>query len=334
MIIYPIFIPNKGCPFKCNFCDQKQFESVKETTLELLTQQVNQFCLNHALQEKQIAFFGGTFTGLPLAEKEMYCKLVEPYLDDKTSIRISTRPDLVDDDELCWCKIRGIKTIELGIQDFNNDVLDKARRGYNTQTALDACYNVKQAGLELGIQLMPGLQGFTTETLNENIKYLSLTTPKYLRIYPLVVLANTPLWDDFQAGLFNPMSLEEAIKVSVILSDAAHDLGIEVIKIGIPSLGKEVKYQGPYHPAFGEIVKAEKLVNSIIDSYTNESTIHIAKKDLSLLHGHKQMGLKKLLKRLDLCSLKIKLEDNLHRGKVYLSNETPSLELTVKEEGL
>jgi histone acetyltransferase (RNA polymerase elongator complex component) len=321
MIIYPIFIPNKGCPFKCVFCDQQQFDSVSEVPLEQLERQVAQFCQKHDNEVKQIAFFGGTFTGLHFSEKEKYTKLVTPFLDEKTSIRVSTRPDMVSLEELDWCKNNGIKTIELGIQDFSDTVLQNSKRGYTSQIAIDACLRVKQAGFELGVQLMPGLPAASNATVEYNIDCLIKILPNYLRIYPLIILDKTSLWQDYEAGLVKPLSLDEAIAVSLQLSDAAEKHGIEVIKIGIPSLGTNVKYHGPYHPAFGELVKAQRLINKIAEIYKPASTVHIAKQDLSLLTGHHSYGLKKLLNRLDLCSIKIKLDESLSKGFVKISDE-------------
>jgi len=328
MLIFPVFIPQKGCPFDCIYCNQTQIGSVKEISTDILKEQIHQFCEFHKEQTKQIAFFGGTFTGLPESERDIYYELVEPYLDDNTSIRISTRPDFVDNDALNWCKVHQVKTIELGIQDFSDSVLKAINRGYSGKDAVESCLRVKEAGFELGVQLMPGLPCSSPASHRESSESLLGVMPDFIRLYPLIVLSGTQVWQDWEAGKFQPLTLEEAIDICVYYHEVAEEHGIEVIKTGIPPLETDTKYAGPYHPAFGELVLAELLIRKVKQLYLTDKTIHISPHDLSLLTGHQKYNLKKLLNGLDLCSIKIRIDSEIKKGNVMVSDSEPNMTLT------
>jgi histone acetyltransferase (RNA polymerase elongator complex component) len=316
MQIFPVFIPQKGCPFECIYCSQEEFSAVKEVPFDILSIQIEAFCRKHQAEDKQIAFYGGTFTGLPLNEREKYYQLIKPFLDGKTTLRISTRPDCVDEEDLIWCKTHGVKTIELGIQDFSDKVLKASGRSYDRATAMDACFRVKEYGFELGVQLMPGLPQSDLNSRRESSESLRRVSPRYLRLYPLIVLRGTKLWDDYQEGKYTPLSLDEAIEICAEYYELAEQIGTEIIKTGIPPLEKSTEYAGPYHPAFGELVKGEILIRKIVNLYKGEDTLQLSYKDISLLTGHDNYGLKKLKKRLDLCNLNVKPDSSLPEGEI------------------
>lgn len=321
MLIYPIFIPQKGCPFKCIFCDQQQFDSVEIISFETIRSQLAQFCQKHSGTKKQIAFYGGTFTGLSNSERDSYYNLVKPYLDTDTTIRISTRPDYIDPDILAWCADHSIKTIELGIQDFNDEVLIASARGYDKVQAINACLLIKQAGFELGVQLMPGLPSSSAISVTDTMECLAFIVPDFIRLYPLIILSGTALWILWEEGRYQPLELGEAIGICADYCMFAKNHGISVSKIGIPALDKDSKYIGPYHPAFGELVKGELLIRKIEAGIEPDSAIHISEKEISMLTGHKGYNLIKLLKRIRKCSVKLVPDAYLEKGEISFSNE-------------
>jgi len=321
MLIYPVFIPQQGCPFKCIYCNQASFVSVKEIPFESLSEEIRAFSHAHQEKSKQIAFYGGTFTALSLETREQYFQLIEPFLDDKTSIRISTRPDAVDEEALFWCKEHHVKTIELGIQDFSDEVLAASQRGYNSKTAIEACLRVKQSGFELGVQLMPGLPQSTSASILKSLEMLEEVRPDLLRIYPLIILRDTPLWKEWEAGKIKPLSLEEAISICVLYSEWAENNDVTIIKLGIPSLDNDSNYVGPYHPAFGELVKGERLIRKIVANYQHGKTIHLSGQNISLLTGHQSYNLRKLTQRVDLKTIKIVKDASLNKSEIRFSDD-------------
>lgn len=320
MLIYPVFIPQQGCPFRCVYCNQTSFGSVKELPAQDLTEQIGAFCLAHQNEHKQIAFYGGTFTALSLAVRESYYQVVKPFFDDKTTLRVSTRPDAVGAEELDWCGEHKVRTIELGIQDFNDEVLAASCRGYDNKTAVEACLLVRQYGFELGVQLMPGLPCSAPASHLKSLEHLQQVQLDFLRIYPLIILSGTPLWDDYKAGKIQPLSLEEAIDICILYCEWARCNNVSIIKLGIPSLQKGLDYVGPYHPAFGELVKGEMLIREIEQFYEPGKTVHISSKDISLLTGHQDYNLRKLIQRTGLERRKIVADAALPQGEIRLAD--------------
>ncbi|OQY37792.1 MAG: hypothetical protein B6226_04655, partial [Candidatus Cloacimonetes bacterium 4572_65] len=184
MFVYPIFLPLEGCPFRCIYCDQYAITGEDNYTLDSHIEDIARFCSYHKGEDKEIAFFGGTFTSLPIKWQEEQFKKLLPFLDETTFIRYSTRPDCITQADIDLGKRYNLRTIELGIQDFSDEVLKKSCRGYGQEIAVDGCNLVKRNGINLGIQLMPGLPGYSVESAKETVKTTLDIAPKYVRIYP------------------------------------------------------------------------------------------------------------------------------------------------------
>lgn len=305
--IYPIFLPQWGCPGRCVFCNQTKITAVEDYHPELILPQIKAFINFHKDQEKQIAFYGGSFTALPLPIRENLIDTILPLLDEKSSFRISTRPDAIDENILDWCKSKRIKTIELGIQDFSDAVLKRCRRMYDSKTALSSAKSIKEHGFELGIQLMPGLPGWTEDTLQFNHQCLVEVRASFLRLYPTIVVPDTELEIQYRAGSFVPLSLEEAIDQCADYLILAKKIDTKVIKLGLPSTIKmEDVIAGPYRPAFGEFVHSELIIRAIQKSYQGENTIVVDRPSYSLLMGHKATYYRLLCQRLDKKDLVLK----------------------------
>lgn len=310
-LIYPLFIPMAGCAARCIYCDQSKISGAPALDLEQAVREVRAFIRHHPGSDKQIAFYGGSFTRLPLEERNSMLQRILPLLDEHSSIRISTHPLWINQEILDWCGINRIKTIELGIQDFNADVLQKSGRGYSTQEAVSACKAIKEAGFELGIQLMPGLPGADSSSLQDNFHMLEELLPQFLRLYPLIVIKGTILATQYLQGTYQPLSLEAAIDICADYSCLADTLNIRIIKLGIPSnISSADIVAGPWHPAFGEFVRAELLIRKIVLDYLPDQPIFLNRKQAALLDGHGGRYLKILQERLKNCTLDLKITDN------------------------
>ena len=310
LLIYPLFIPGAGCAVRCIYCDQSKITGAPAFDLDCAAREVETFVRHHPDQEKQIAFYGGSFTRLPLEERDRMLQRLLPLLDAHTSFRISTHPLWINPEILSWCQAHRIKTIELGIQDFHDAVLSASLRGYSSEEAIKACRSVQDAGFELGVQLMPGLPGSGNASLQKNFQRLAELKPQLLRLYPLIVVKGTQLEVQYHAGKYTPLSLDEAVNICADYSKHADSLGIRIIKLGIPSnISPSDIVAGPYHPAFGEFVRAELLVRKLALDYQPGQLILLKRNQISLLHGHQGRYLKILYDRLKTCSLEIKFEE-------------------------
>ncbi len=266
----PIFIPHLGCPNLCVFCNQRTIcgkdafspDSIRlEIEAALSTIDEGDEC--------EIAFFGGSFTGI---ERELMIRLLEianEYVssDKVKSIRCSTRPDYIDEEIISILKRYNVDTVELGLQSFSDEVLSLTKRGHSRTDAIDACKAIVSSGLTLVGQMMIGLPGSTIEDELETAEQIALLGAKYARIYPTVVFRDTELCDMAERGLYTPLSLEAAIDRSAQVYLYLLNNGVSIIRVGLcasENLSDESKYyDGPNHPALGELVLSRVFYKKI-----------------------------------------------------------------------
>ena len=266
----PVFIPHLGCPNQCVFCNQRSISGVDKFDPCSVTEIIdNALSTTDPDDEIEIAFFGGSFTGI---DRDLMISLLEiskRYIDGGSirSVRCSTRPDYIDDEILDLLKKYGVKTIELGLQSSSDKVLEISKRGHNFEAEKIACKKIVDNGFNLVGQMMIGLPG-------SNIKY-ELETADFIisagaigaRIYPTVVFRDTELAFLTETGKYAPLTLDDAIKRSALVLERFIDSKIEVIRIGLQSsenLSDKNQYVGgPNHPALGELVIGEFYYNKI-----------------------------------------------------------------------
>jgi histone acetyltransferase (RNA polymerase elongator complex component) len=208
----------------------------------------------------EIAFYGGTFSLLPIQQQQLYLCAAQDFIDSGRvdSIRISTRPDALDEDCLARLRNGGVQTIEIGCQSFADAVLEQAGRGHSAAQSSAAVQRCRDAGFNVGIQLMPGLPGGDVEEALSSLRRALELKPAFLRIYPTVVIAGTALAKLWDSEAYSPWSLDETVELcaDMLLLCRQHDM--PVIRLGLQqdeSLGKNL-LAGPFHPAFGQLVRS------------------------------------------------------------------------------
>ncbi len=266
-MIYPVFLPHAGCPFQCVYCNQRVVVSHDHRESDIL--EFVESCLRaysnqirRSGRSGEIAFFGGTFSALPLALIESILAAASVHVRQGifTGIRFSTRPDCLGDEVVDLLSKYPVRTVELGVQSLSDSVLQKSRRGYCARSVYDAAKRVRDAGMEArhstyGRVCPATLRGcFSSQCARR-----SRSQPDFLRIYPTLVLEGTALADSFRNGIYTPLSLDEAVTWLAPAYDLALRAGIPVIRMGLqpdPALEKPgVILAGPYHPAFGYLVR-------------------------------------------------------------------------------
>ena len=274
-LVHPVFLSFRGCPVRCVFCAQElqsgqggrtMAETLAGLDLELSRVEAE------GRRARELAFYGGTFTMLPRAEQFAYLELAAKYRAKGvvTKIRASTRPDAVPLEHLAALRRSGLDMLELGVQSFCGGALAASERGYGEEAARIACTMVKDAGLELGIQLMPGMPGMSEEDFRLDIAATVAATPATLRLYPCLVLAGTRLAARYSTGRFAPWSLEKVLPLLVEAQLAAWKAHIRVIRIGLApqmELDSGGIVAGPVHPALGSMVRGRALFQ-----YVSEQT--------------------------------------------------------------
>ncbi|HIV85886.1 MAG TPA: radical SAM protein [Candidatus Monoglobus merdigallinarum] len=259
----PIFIPHEGCGHDCVFCSQKKITGVQSSvTPNMAYDRIKQY-LDTAADEDaeiEIAYFGGSFTGLSLELQKQFLEAANSFDDSRiTGIRLSTRPDYISGEVLELCGKNRVKTIELGVQSACDDVLCANRRGHKFSDVKRASVMIKDAGIDLGLQMMVGMYGSDKDKDIFTCEQIIALKPRCTRIYPTLVLSGTMLEELWRHGDYEPYSLDKAVEVSkqCLLLFRAH--GIDVIRIGLYP-GEDLRSDGniaagPFHSAFGELVE-------------------------------------------------------------------------------
>jgi histone acetyltransferase (RNA polymerase elongator complex component) len=264
--IFPIFLPHAGCPFHCVYCNQLLVSQRPHSGKDIAThfQEVLHERVESALAggtPGEIAFFGGTFTSLP---KELIVRILEVSsgLVIKgvfSGIRFSTRPDSISEQTCALLREYPIQTVELGVQSLSNEVLASSRRGYAAADVRRAAGLVHANSWNLGIQLMPGLPGDTRDRFLASVEEAVDLKPRFVRIYPTLVLEKTVLATWYRRGMFTPLSLDEAVSWCSEAYDLLARGGIALARAGLhsdPQLEKPGSIvAGPYHQAFGYLVR-------------------------------------------------------------------------------
>lgn len=263
--VIPFFIPHQGCPFTCIFCSQKKISGRSHSIpVSKISLAIKQYLKTIPLKNtrREVAFFGGSFTGLPINKQIAYLEAVAPYIKNGSihSIRLSTRPDYITQPILSMLKKYHVSTIELGVQSLDNDVLISAKRGHTSSEVKAASKLILKNGFRLGHQIMIGLPGSTLSKEIKTAKASIAMGAKQVRIYPLLVIKSTELASMWKKGLYKAISEPEAIRRSAKLVKIFKINRVEVLRCGLhPSegliTGKDI-LSGPFHQAFGQKVES------------------------------------------------------------------------------
>jgi len=333
----PIFIPHQGCPFQCVYCDQKIIASQQEApTIREVSEIIERHLATIPREdaEVEIAFFGGSFTAIDQEMQEAYLKAAASYLEDDrvTGIRLSTRPDCLDEDILQFLGRYGVRTIELGVQSLDDQVLKMSARGYQAADVFKACQLIKEHGFKLGIQLMIGLPGDDRARDLRTTELSISMAPDMVRIYPTVVIAGTWLEQAWSKGEYVPLDLNEAVAICKDMYLCLAAAGIRVIRMGLQT-GEDLRREGsvvsgPFHPSFGELVQQEvfcEQARMLIGDYLRrvglqaELQIWVHPRDLSLVMGQRRRNILFLTEYFGMRALLIKTWDGLNRYGIGVS---------------
>ena len=280
----PFFIPHVGCPYVCTFCNQSRItgqSGISHLTPAYIKDTITEY-VGSKRNDKywEVAFYGGSFTAI---HSDLQHKLLEPAYEMLRQgiidgIRCSTRPDAVGDEAISLLQGYGVKTVELGVQSMNDQILVDAKRGHTARQVIEAVARLKKRGMTVGVQLLPGLKGETWNTILKTAIAVVKLEPDFVRIYPVLVIENTELADQYRAGEYEPLSTEQAITYCAFLKEWFESHNIEVIRTGLQSTDEldsgDSLVAGPYEPAIGELVVNEQFKQRIercFDEHFSES---------------------------------------------------------------
>lgn len=307
-VIIPIFVSHMGCPNDCVFCNQRQITGVDVAPTNMsIVNQIESYLETIKADVIEIAFFGGSFTGIDAQIQETYLKIASQYkISGRVhNIRLSTRPDYIDDEILLRLKKYGVTTIELGVQSFDKNVLLASKRGHSVESIYKAVNLIKDYGFELGIQLMYGLPKDDFEKFFFSVEESIRLKADCIRLYPVLVIRNTALEHLYLTKQYTPVTLEDTIVAMAMAVKRYRAAEIPVIRLGLQRTdlideGKEV-VAGPFHPALKELVY-DRLFFEALKPHLQENTdtlsiqtleIQVNPKQVTHILGHAKRNLKR-----------------------------------------
>ncbi len=319
----PVFIPHLGCPNNCVFCNQRRISGKTEFDISSVKDELERAfeTVDYANSEVEIAFFGGSFTGIDRGDMLYLLGLAKNYIDEgkASAVRLSTRPDYIDPEILDILKSHGVTDIELGLQSMAQDVLTASKRGHTAECAEAACRMIKEHGFNLVGQMMIGLPMSTAQSEVETARKIVSLGCDAARIYPTVVFTETELCEMMNRGEYTPLTLSEAIERSADVLSVFAESEIPVIRLGLCAADNLFEpgtiAAGEYHSAVGEMVYSElyyRKIRAFIESNGlsdklpgRDMRIYVPVGEVSKVSGQKRMNKLRLQKEYGVKTVKI-----------------------------
>ncbi len=319
----PIFVPHLGCPNTCVFCNQRKISGCEKADFSSVSSEIEEALSTiPAGTDVQIAFFGGSFTGIDRADMIYLLETAKRFIDEGRveSVRLSTRSDYIDEEILDILSRYGVKSIELGIQSMDDAVLRASGRGHTAAQTERACRLITARGFELVGQMMTGLPAATLETELYTAKRICEMGASGARIYPTVVFCGTELENMMKRGEYASRDMERVVDEGARVLAVFLENGVNVIRVGLQA--SELLTDGddtasPYHEATGELIysryfrnMAEKMLSSL-ETEGNAATIYVHRGEVSKMVGQKKANITYLREKFSLYSIKVRESDKL-----------------------
>ncbi|WP_053956971.1 elongator complex protein 3 [Inediibacterium massiliense] len=345
--IIPIFVPHRGCPFDCVFCNQKKITGCEE---EVTKEKVNQQIIDYMatiqdIEDKhvEIAFFGGSFTGIEQKKQQELLEVAYKWKNKGVvnDIRISTRPDYINESIVEFLEKYGVSIIGLGVQSMDEEVLKKSNRGHTPKDVIQAVEVLRKFNVQIGLQMMIGLPLDTLKKAEYTASEIIKLKPHFVRIYPTLVIKGTYLEKMYERGEYDPLSIEKAVSISKKLLLSFMKYNIPVIRIGLQPtenilLGREV-IAGPFHPAFRQLVES-KIFKEVLDrTFSIHKINHIPfvklrvhEKNISNIVGHKKENIDFIEEKYKIHKISISKNNDLKLDQVQIFYEDNNILYSIK----
>jgi len=321
--IIPIFLPQAGCSHQCIFCNQTAITGAKtHFSCEDFRVQVRDFLKYKGGHRKtvQISFYGGTFLGLPESEIRQWLGEAARFVTtgEADSIRFSTRPDSITKERLDIIKDFPVSTIEVGVQTMNDSVLAAARRGHTASDTENAVCLLHERNYEIGLQMMVGLPDDTPDKALITARKIAEMSPDFVRIYPTLVIENSPLAAWYRNGKYAPLSLQDAVGLVKDIYLVFRQHHIPVIRMGLQASqdldNAGIVLAGPYHPSFGHLVYSKVFLDAALNEITHAGisdftgsaiSLRVHPRSLSKMRGMNNQNIKTITDRFHPASIRV-----------------------------
>lgn len=329
----PVFVPHMGCPHACVFCNQRTITGCAAPDFSKVGEEIENALstTDPSRQDIQIAFFGGSFTGIDRGDMIFLLSEAKKFIDagKVNSIRLSTRPDYIDEEIIGILKEYGVKTVELGIQSCSDKVLSACGRGHDFACSGRAAKLIVGSGLEFVGQMMTGLPEASPEDEVFTARRIVSLGASAARIYPTVVFCGTALADMAAEGKYIPLTREENISRSEAAFEVFADAKVPVIRIGLQSSEALVSGNGiacgDYCEAIGEMCIGryfEKKMSALCAGMTGKTvTLLVNPSRISSSVGYGGENRRKITENIGLAALKIKPCEECSEFEVRIKTE-------------
>ena len=326
----PIFIQHMGCPNQCVFCDQHAISGAHSFSFEKVREDIESVLSTADGAECEIAFFGGSFTGIDRKLMTDLLDVAEGYVKEGRvkGIRMSTRPDYISGEIIDILHRYTVSQVELGIQSFSEKVLSASKRGHTPEASYNAMRLLKSEGFSVVGQMMTGLPASDMESEKETARIICSEGADGSRIYPCIVFKNTPLEEMTKRGEYIPLTVEEAVERSAAVYRIFLENGVECLKIGLHESenlhGEETYFAGPNHPAIGEMIRGRIYRENILRALENEATkgreltVYVPKGATSMAIGQKKANKEFIIEKTGVKKLKILEKEDLMRYNISI----------------
>ncbi len=326
----PVFVQHMGCPNQCVFCDQHAISGAHSFDFEKVRGDIEAVLSTADECDCEIAYFGGSFTGIERGLMIKLLDLAEEYVKygRVKGIRMSTRPDYISEEITEILHKYTVSQVELGIQSFSDRVLEMNRRGHNSDASYDACRLLRREGFSFVGQMMTGLYGADSESEKETAQIICDEGADAARIYPCVVFRHTPLAAMTEKGRYVPMTVEEAVSRTAEVYKVFLKNGLPCLKIGLHESenlhSPETYFAGPNHPALGEMVRGKVYLDMILERIAAETCagrgieISVPKGAVSSVIGQHKANKKLILEKTSAKYVKILEKDELKEYNISI----------------
>ncbi len=333
-IIIPIFIPHKGCPNDCYFCNQKKITGVNSdiSSKDIINHIESYLNTIESDGNIEIAYFGGSFTAISISIQEKLLSIAYKYKNSNqiNAIRISTRPDAISEKILDMLDNYSVDIVELGVQSMDDEVLSKINRGHTSEDVKRASHLIKQRDMILGHQIMPGLYGSSIEKDINTAQESAALLPDIARIYPTLVIKDTQFEELYEKNRYHPLKLDESIELVSRIYAIYEQERIKVIRVGLQptvnmTFGRDI-IAGPFHPSYRQMIMTNIYVTSLIYSLkgkeTNKLTIRSNEKNYNYIVGLSRQGLARLNRSLNVENLSYIRDNDIEFIEVQTNHGT------------
>jgi histone acetyltransferase (RNA polymerase elongator complex component) len=329
-VILPVFLSCETCPHHCLFCSREATAAGGPDLSSLrrfIDTSLQQLLPHPRTRERQIAFYGGSFTLMSREAQLSYLREAQPFLAPGLidSIRISTRPDALSDETLRLLHAKGVRTVEIGSPSMIDEVLIRSQRGHCAHDTAAAIFHLKERHFEVGVQLMIGLPGDTLDRFLQTLDILIHLRPDFLRIHPTLVLKGAPIEALWRSGNYIPLSLEEAIqwlKKGLLKLEKA---SLPLARIGLqPTEELEEHFlAGPYHPALNQLVQSAVALDMAthllrLGERQGQASFLCHPKETSTVRGQRNGNFQKLRNRFGLKEIVLETREDVPREILVL----------------